>query len=119
MRITMFFAAFLLALLAITPARADSITFRVQAFHQNVVDVEFYSQNRAASWPGNGRVYSITDFERHSYKLNCRPGESICYGAWVRGNANTYWGVGYGNRNRCSNCCYVCDGGVKDVTLGR
>lgn len=119
MRIAVIFVAILLALSATAQARAESITFRVQAFHQNVVDVEFYSQNRKAAWPGNGRVYSITDFERHTYKLNCQPGESICYGGWVRGNSSIFWGVGQGNKTRCRNCCYTCDGGVNDVTMNR
>ena len=119
MRIVTILAAALLALAAAAPALAETITFRVQAHHQNVVDVEFYSTTRNVAWPGNSRVYSITDFERHSYKLNCQPGEKICYGAWVRGNSTIFWGVGQGNKNRCRNCCYTCDGGVNDVTLNR
>lgn len=46
MRIATILAAALLALAAAAPALAETITFRVQAHHQNVVDVEFYSTTR-------------------------------------------------------------------------
>jgi hypothetical protein len=92
-------------------ALADSITFRLRAFDDNAVDVSFYSQNRKAAWPGNGLVWTIRDYDVHSYKLNCIPGEKICYGAWVRGSSNEYWGVGQSNRNRCTKCCYTCEDG--------
>jgi len=92
------------------PASAETLTFRIRSEHENTVDVEFYSQERRISWPGNGQVYSIRDSETHRYALNCRRGEQICYGAWVRGERSTYWGVGYANQHRCKNCCYECDG---------
>ena len=119
MRIATLFAALLFTLAAAAPAVAETITFRVVAKHQNIVDVEFYSRTRNVVWPGNNRVYSIQDFNQHSYKLNCQPGEKICYGAWVRGNQTIYWGQGAGGKNACRNCCYTCDGGVNDVTLNR
>ena len=98
-----------------TSASAEELTFRLRSNHPNVVDAEFYSQDRTAAWPGNGKVYSIDDSEPHSYKLSCRSGEKICYGAWVRGTRTTYWGAGYGGKERCSNCCFTCDGGVTAV----
>jgi hypothetical protein len=113
------FALAAVAPAAVTPAAAESITFRVQSKHPNIVDVEFYSRTRNVVWPGSNKVYSIRDDARHAYKLNCNPGERICYSAWVRGNQSVYWGQGFGGKNACRNCCYTCDGGVADVTLNR
>ena len=78
-------ALMLSLLFAAGPVLAETLTFRVQSKHPNVVDVEFYSRTRSAVWPGDKKVYSIKDDEKHSYKLSCSPGERICYGAWVRG----------------------------------
>jgi hypothetical protein len=109
--------ALVLGGLAVTPvkASAETLTFRIQSEHDNIVDVEFYAQERRISWPGDGQVYSIRDSETHRFPLTCRSGEQICYGAWVRGDKSTYWGVGFGNNKRCKNCCFECDGGVTRV----
>lgn len=92
-------------------AIAESMTWRIRAFDKYAVDVSFYSQNRKAVWPGNGKVYTIRDYDVKSYRLSCVPGEKICYGAWVRGASREYWGVGENNRNRCTKCCYTCEDG--------
>jgi hypothetical protein len=118
-RLATLFTALMLALAATAPALAETLTLRVQSKHPNVVDVEFYSRTRNLVWPGNKQVYSIKDDDRHSYKLSCQPGETICYGAWVRGNQTVFWGAGPNGKNACRNCCYTCDGGAADVTLNR
>ena len=41
----------------------------------------------------------------------CEEGEKICYGAWIEGDQNTYWGAGPNNPQECEDCCYVCTGG--------
>jgi hypothetical protein len=109
--------ALLMGGLTISPvsASAETLTFKILSEHDNVVDVEFYSQERRISWPGDGKVYSIRDSNTHSFPLTCRSGENICYGAWVRGNKATYWGVGYANGKRCTKCCYECDGSTTRV----
>ena len=43
--------------------------------------------------------------------LSCDAGESICYGAGNGGDEQTYWGVGPGDKGKCTDCCYVCTGG--------
>lgn len=67
------------------------------------------------SGPAGGKVYVLDDSEVHSYTLSCNPGEDICFGAWVRGNTDKYWGVGYDNSQDCSDCCYYCDNIDTDV----
>lgn len=95
-------------------AQADNLTWTVTSDHPNIVDVEFYSQSRNVSWPGNGRVYVIDDWDAHTYSLSCNRGERICFGAWVRGRSSTYWGVGSGGRNSCADCCAICGAGTPD-----
>lgn len=75
--------------------------------------VEFYSMTRKNyAWPGGNKQYIL---ERSgTYRLNCRPGEKICYGAW-RDYQTIYWGVGHG-REGCSNCCLHC-GEQREITL--
>ncbi|MEO1200734.1 MAG: hypothetical protein AAFX39_16170 [Pseudomonadota bacterium] len=97
------------------PASAETLTFNVRSNHQYRVQLEFYSQWRDAAWPGNGQAYVIADYEVHAYTLNCQSGEQICYGAWVDGDASTYWGVGLNDQYGCSNCCYTCNGGATPV----
>ena len=97
-------------------AQAETLELRFQSEHPNVVEFALYSQHRQGhSWPAPGRVYVLDDYEVNSVRLSCAAGESICYGAWVKNRRDIYWGVGYGNRNRCRNCCYSCDGGRTGV----
>jgi hypothetical protein len=105
----------LACLLLLLPALsyADTITFQMRSNAEYSVALEFTSQDRDHQWPGNDKAYKIDDFEIHRYKLKCVTGEQICYGAWVEGDDTQYWGVGMNNSQRCSDCCYVCNGGSK------
>ncbi|MBU1173968.1 MAG: hypothetical protein KKH72_01085 [Alphaproteobacteria bacterium] len=96
-------------------AQAETLTFNVKSNHENVVSLEFYSQDRSVAWPGGGEVYVIDDYQIHTYSLSCQRGESICYGAWVRNSNSEYWGVGYNDTQGCESCCWVCDGGETAV----
>ena len=93
-----------------TRLRNDQIMFILRNNHPNTVDVEFYSEGTRRAWPGNGQVYSIKDSAWHTYVLNCVPGEKICFGAGVRNQYRTYWGVGINKKHSCSDCCYTCGG---------
>jgi hypothetical protein len=110
---TILAAAALLAaqFFAVAPASAADITFMMQNNHPNAVEVELYSQDRDHVWPGNGEVYLLDDGETKEVPLACEAGETICYGAWISGDQNTYWGVGPDNSQQCDNCCYTCEGG--------
>ena len=109
------YAAIALAttLLAPAPARAETLTFTVRSNHKNQVDIAFYSQNRKGfKWPADSRAWVLKDSEAHEFKLSCQRGETVCYGAWVRGSDASYWGVGENDKYSCSGCCYVCEGGA-------
>ena len=99
------------------PLRAETLTWKIRSEHPKVVSLEFYSQRRDVAWPGDGQVYVLKDYDTHTYRLSCRAGESICYGAWVRNRERSYWGVGANNRNSCRHCCYTCDGGETKVIV--
>ena len=96
-------------------AQTQSLTWRIQSFDSQVVDVKFYSQNRHHVWPSSSTVWTIRDYGVHTYRLSCIQNEKICYGAWVRGNATSYWGVGREGRQPCNNCCYTCNGGTTPI----
>jgi hypothetical protein len=97
-------------------ASSAEVTFQMQNNHPNAVEVELYSQDRADYvWPGNGEVYILDDGETKTMPISCKEGEKICYGAWIQGDKQTYWGVGPGNGETCDDCCYTCTGGNTEV----
>ncbi len=95
----------------VTVAGAEDVTFVMRNDHPNAVEVELYSQDRDHVWPGNNQVYMLDDGETKNISLACEEGESICYGAWISGDKSTYWGVGPDQGQKCSDCCYTCQGG--------
>ncbi|MEL6372541.1 MAG: hypothetical protein AAFR04_01065 [Pseudomonadota bacterium] len=115
-------AASAIATLVAAPkaAEAGTITFYIKSSYPYSVDLAFYSQSRSHEWPGSGRVWILRDSKMRAYKLACRRGERICYGAWVRGRIERYWGVGHGNNQRCAKCCWVCNNNASQyITLRR
>lgn len=104
-------AAAFLAPVGASLAVAENVTFIMKNSHQFRVQVELYSQTRNHVWPGNNKVYILDDSETKRIPLACEEGEQICYGAWVDGDASTYWGVGPNNQQQCDDCCYICQGG--------
>ncbi len=71
---------------------SDQAMFIVRSLHPNIIDLEFYADARKHAWPGGNQVYTVKDSHWHTYILNCRRGEKICYGVGVRGSYNKYWG---------------------------
>ena len=102
----------------ITASHAETLEWQFRSEHPKVVDVELYSHSRRGHvWPGNNKVYVLNDYSTKTIRISCRSGEKVCYGAWVRNRSNLYWGVGYKNRNRCSSCCYTCNGGSTKIIV--
>jgi len=79
--------------------------------------LKFYSQSSDTAWPGGEEVFVIKDDQVNSYPLTCSAGETICFGAWVKGNDSTFWGAGPGGKQSCQDCCYVCEGGETPVRV--
>ena len=113
-----------LAMLVVLPftshsANADSLIWRVQSKYAYQVNLEFYSKSRNHAWPGGTKVYVLKDSKTHRFSLSCNYNEKICYGAWVRGNRDRYWGVGRGGSHSCKGCCYRCTGGTTPIRILR
>jgi hypothetical protein len=101
-------------------ASADELTFRVRSYHPNTVQVKFYSQTRSHVWPNASEAYDIRDYDVHTYSMTCISNEKICMGAWVKGDANHYWGVGFNDHDGCQNCCAFCGRGdtpIQDLNV--
>jgi hypothetical protein len=96
-----------------TAAMADSLTWRFENNHENIVDLELYADD--GKWPGGGEVYSLNDGTTRKVKINCRKGEQICYGAWLRGSSSEAWGAGKGGEGDCDSCCFVCGTGQTPI----
>ena len=119
MRLILLALAVLTAAGTAIPASADTLTWQIRSTYPYRLYLEFYSQNYDHSWPGGGEVYVLDDSRFHTYRLNCRRGEKICYGAWVTTDESTYWGVGPYNGYGCSDCCLVCGGRSNRITLSQ
>ena len=100
-----------------TMASAEDITFGLKNDSDHDIQIEFYSQDRNHAWPGGDQAYNLSSGDSNSYKLACRSGEKICYGAWVKGKSSTYWGVGLSNKQSCDACCQTCGDGDLNRTL--
>lgn len=99
-------------------ALSADVSFVMRNEHPNAVEVELYSQDRKHVWPGGNQVYYLDDGESKQIHLSCKQGENICYGAWVSGDKQTYWGTGPNNKETCEDCCYVCEGGeTEEINL--
>jgi hypothetical protein len=99
-------------------AFAADVTFVMKNSHPNAVEVELYSQDRNHVWPGGNKVYYLDDGETKEISLACEEGETICYGAWISGDQQSYWGTGPNNAESCEDCCYVCAGGeTEEINL--
>ncbi|MDB5555741.1 MAG: hypothetical protein JWL86_5725 [Rhizobium sp.] len=108
-------AVMLAGLMSIQSALAAEVTFTIRNNHPNALEVELYSQDRNHVWPGGGEVYVLDDGDAKSMALTCKEGENICYGAWIKGDQTTYWGVGPNNAQSCTDCCYTCTGGATET----
>ena len=103
-------ALFALLVLLPTAAQAETITFWMASDHPYPVGLEFSSADEPGRyWPGDGMSYPLDDYEPHSFVLNCRTGERICYGAWEK-DGSVRWGAGYQQDRHCEDCCYECVG---------
>lgn len=96
-------------------ASADSLSWTFDNATEVNLSLEFYSRDRDRVWPGEDQVFIIGPSDgARTYELDCNQGETICYGAWVRGDAETSWGSGFNGQRTCGDCCAICGGGVAE-----
>lgn len=110
-------AGVMLAAFAAGPAAAQSMVWEVTSRYPYRAQIEFYSQDRPFSWPGGGEAYELNDSQTKAFELSCQPGELVCYGAWVTGVGEQYWGVGPDNAQHCEDCCAYCGEQPEPVML--
>lgn len=101
----------------------DQLRITFQSLARYKVDLSFFSQtNSNRAWPGDGKIFPLYDSEKHSFALDCQPGEKICWGAAERNNPDQgysgYWGAGIDGTKGCSNCCLRCGADYGLRTLG-
>lgn len=84
-------------------------TFILHNADKYKLGVKFFSQTRNNVWPAANKQYILVRSD--TYRLSCKPGEKICFGAW-RDYQTIYWGVGRGKEG-CANCCIICGGGME------
>jgi hypothetical protein len=92
--------------------QATTLVVDVKSLDKFAVELSFFSDTyRNRAWPGGSQIYLLDDSRVHTYRLNCRKGEKICFGAWRRGNPDSWWwGSGYAGRQHCNDCCTMCGG---------
>jgi hypothetical protein len=103
---------------AITPV--PSLIWNIRNNRFPSISLVFYSMSRLGhAWPGGNQEYLLHYGQPQTFKLTCRAGEQICYGAWPTGNPwGGGWGVGFNARLGCANCCHACDGTeTQEITL--
>jgi hypothetical protein len=107
------------AMFTADPPRAQAqgvVTFKFTNSARYTIYIRMFSQNRAWSWPGGDRAFVLDDRLEHSFLLECRVGEKICYGGSYRtGDGDGFWGVGVSGKRGCTSCCLRCGTDGEDV----
>lgn len=113
-------------MLAATGAQGQSsegrATFHVTNDTDERIAFGVFSKSRAHSWPAHDRHWPLTQRGfKYTIAISCRIGEKLCYGGWVdaQNENGPSWGVGYGARQGCENCCTTCGSVAADVSMTR
>jgi hypothetical protein len=116
--LSLFFSLFVFAALSADAARAGELTWRFTNESPYRAQIDFKAEHGNRWWPGRNRAFTLNDGDQHTFSLNCRAGEKICYGAWTAPHSQYYWGAGPRHDKRCRACCAVCgEGDAQPVTL--
>ena len=107
------------------PANNDSsLLFKLKNDYNynKILHVRFYNVENNLVWPASDRAYVIDNHKTHSYRLNCKSGAKICYGAWIKNDPSTIWGLGRESSNftanGCESCCGICGAvDIRSITL--
>lgn len=99
------------ACLAVQPAEARNLVFHFRNISGSPLQYQLYAQERGNIWPGTTQVYTIPPSGKvFDAPISCQQGEHVCFGAWVEGRGDFYWGVGKNSQQSCSDCCFICKG---------
>ncbi|MEX0407700.1 hypothetical protein ABGN05_18735 [Aquibium sp. LZ166] len=96
------------AVLLASPSLAEELTLYLANRAPHAVAAELSAPGGDGEWPGGGKVYLLEKGERKSVRIECRVGETICYGAWRFGDETTAYGVGPERDLVCDQCCLTC-----------
>lgn len=105
-------------LLVASAASAETMAFFMKNRVGQAVVVELNGENGKV-WPGDDQVYLLEKGEQKSVPVECTGGERICYGAWLNGNDQVWWGVGADRTKSCIDCCTTCAKGTHTILLER
>jgi len=111
-------AVFLLAAMVAFPQVADAknYLFRFRNTSGSPLQVQLYADSRDNIWPSANETWVYpADGRIYVNGISCHRGEMICFGAWIEGRSDFYWGTGRGKQNRCDSCCYRCSGQQTEI----
>jgi hypothetical protein len=117
MKIGVAAAACLIA--SLVQVQAEDMQFHINNKTTYNIQVRFFSQTRAAWWPGEKSGWDMNVNASNDFKLSCNPGEKVCYGAWTMPKPTLDWGVGLDGKNKCSACCYSCGANSNEINLDK
>lgn len=84
-----------------------SMTLNVQNKTNSKIEYKYYRNGIAHNY-----VYSVYPGQKNTNSgMQCRSGQKYCIGAWSD-SLNKQWGVGKDGKQKCSNCCTTCTGGI-------
>lgn len=96
-------------------SRTDTMSWDIKNTCSGQVDLQLFDETGGGVWPARDRVYRLDAGERWLQRIECNTNSRICFGAALRSNYNSYWGVSLSNDQTCTNCCKVCNGGNPDA----
>jgi uncharacterized protein YecT (DUF1311 family) len=97
--------------LAVQPADARNLVFHFRNISGSPLQYQLYAQERRVIWPGTTQVYILPPSGKiFDAAISCQQGEHVCFGAWIEGRDDFYWGVGKNSQQSCTDCCFACKG---------
>jgi WD40 repeat protein len=92
------------------PALSPTVEFTVANRTGSTVGVAFFDgTNRQRIDPPEGRIYLQDGNSERNYRIDCTPGQSVCYGASKREpGLSPFWGTGRDGKENCKGCCLTC-----------
>ena len=94
-----------------------SFVFYFRNVSGTLLQYQLYAAARGNVWPGVSKTYSIPpDGKLYNVSINCQADERVCFGAWIDGRSDFFWGVGRNSANTCSHCCYICRGRATEIS---